>query len=512
MKRWCQRRRTPLGPVGCLAAAFALAAWLPHPAAAESLEVHELESQLAKYDGRQLTVVGRFKSANAQRMLLVDSQIEFRLSKTAGRVRSSFKNVEVTGRLSQDGKQWTLAVEHVAAAPGEAETFADRRKAILPGDYRRLYDLCAWLRSRAGWYHDDVLVRLAAEHYRQAFAWEEEALAKADDPSRLLDLAARGAQLGLEAAECDRIRHRALWIRLRQTPSDAEPELRRLAMEIAATWPRAADAGTAWTAEEEAVVATYMVDPLASYAQADAQRRPLLQRALWVEVMGRALEAAARSDAARLAELALEAEKSLPERPDWNRRLRLQEARRLARTPQDLTRGKAVALHHELTSLGQPDEAKRLLSQWLGQARRKLNADDAEGHAQLAANYLELLDDNDTAAQLYQLALRAAPEFAEAQAALQMLGYRRVAGAWQKAVKSTDDEADSRQPEPRGVQPGDTEQEVVRRLRQPDRITRTLSAGYLSELWIYDGPPRLYIYLKRGPGSATARVVTLAAP
>lgn len=492
---------------------WAVVCWLcPLPLAAETVEIHEFEAQADQHIGQQRTVLGRFKSANAQRMLLVDSQIEFRLSKTVGRIRSNLRHVEVTGRLNRVGQDLVFAVEHVTATRSEAEVFADRRQAILSGDFRRLYDQSAWLRKRAGWYQDDALARLAAENYRQAFGWEEEAAAKAHDVPRLRALADRGEQLGLEPSECDRIRHRAVWEKLLQTSSDAEPTLRALAEEITALWPQAGQAGSAWTEEDEAQVAAYLAEPAAKYAQATSPQRALLRRALWVEIMGRALEAAARGDAERLADLALEAERNLPERPEWNRRLRLQEARRLARTPQQLSRSKATALNKELVELGQPDEARRTLSQWLGHRRRALDAGDAEGHAQVAADYRELLQDDSAAAQLYLQALRAAPNFAEAEAALQTLGYRRIAGAWQRQTQTATADQDVAEPQPRGIRPGDTEHDVIRGLRKPDRIARTLSAGYLSELWIYDGPPRLYIYLKRGPGAPAARVVSLTAP
>lgn len=494
------------------ALAVALLAISAAPAVcAESSEVHEFEPQAAQHVGQQRTVVGRFKSANAQRMLLVDSQIEFRLNKNSGRIGSNLKHVEVTGRLSQQGQGWTFAVERLAPARSETEIFNDRRRSILTGDYRRLYDLCAWLRKRAAWYQDDALTRLAAENYRQAFGWEEDAAAKAQDIPRLRELADRGESLGLPAAECDRIRHRAHWEKLRQTSSEAEPELRKLAEEVAALWPAAATAGDAWSPDDEQQVQEYLAEPATVYAGAGAEQRTLLRRALWVEIMGRALEAAARADASRLADLAQEAAGRLPERPEWNHRLRLQEARRLARAPQQLIRGKAVNLAKELTELGQPEESRRMLTQWLGQRRRDLDAGDAEGHAQMAADYRELLQDDAAAAQLYLQALRAAPNFTAAETALQSLGYRRVAGAWQRQTQRAGEE-NAAEPEQRGVRPGDTEQDVIRRLRKPDRIARTLSAGYLSELWIYDGPPRLHIYLKRSPGSQTARVVSLAAP
>lgn len=496
----------------CALAAAMLALCAAPAACAESLEVHEFEPHAAQHLGQQRTVLGRFKSANAQRMLLVDSQIEFRLSKNAGRIGSNLKHVEITGHLSQQGQGWTFAVERLSPARSETEVFNDRRRSILTGDYRRLYDLCAWLRKRAAWYQDDALTRLAAENYRQAFGWEEDAAVKAQDIAGLRELADRGESLGLAAAECDRIRHRAHWEKLRQTSSDAEPELRKLAEEVAALWPAAATAGDAWSSDNEQQVQEYLADPATAYAGAGAEQRTLLRRALWVEIMGRALEAAARADATRLAELAQEAADRLPERPEWNHRLRLQEARRLARAPQQLIRGKAVNLAKELTELGQGDEAQRMLSQWLGQRRRNLDVDDAEGHAQMAADYREFLQDDAAAAQLYLQALRAAPNFTAAETALQSLGYRRVAGAWQRQTQPAAGEENAAEPEQRGVRPGDTEQEVIRRLRKPDRIARTLSAGYLSELWIYDGPPRLHIYLKRSPGSQTARVVSLAAP
>lgn len=482
-------------------------------APAQSIEVHDLEAHAGDHIGQERRVTGRFKSASPERMLLVDSQIEFRLNKNAGRVGSNLRNVEVVGRLSRQADKLVFAVEHLTKARSEAEVFADKRRGILDGDYARLYVQCRWLRERADWYRDDALARLAAEHYRQAFRWEEEAAAKAHDPDRLRDLAERGLALGLETAEVDRIRHRAAWEALQKLVPADEAKLRKFAAGLAETWPTILEAGAPWTPDAREHLDAYLADPASAYAAASAEQRGPLRRALWLEVMGRALEAAAREDHLRLAELAREAERDLPERPELAQRLRLQDARRQARDPLSLSRGRALALHKELAELGHADEAQRLVSQWLGHQRRQLDAVDAEGYVRLAADYRELLGDDAAAGQLYLKALQIAPDFAEAETALRGLGYRKTSGVWQrKSGEKESEHHEETSPTGRGVRPGDTEQEVVRRLRRPDRITRTLSAGYLSELWIYDGPPRLLIYLKRSPGSPTARVVSLHTP
>ena len=62
------------------------------------------------------------------------------------------------------------------------------------------------------------------------------------------------------------------------------------------------------------------------------------------------------------------------------------------------------------------------------------------------------------------------------------------------------------------IEIGDREQDVIRRFRRPDRISRTVSLDSISEQWIYQGPPALYIFLERKTKGGEAVVTGIHAP
>ena len=62
------------------------------------------------------------------------------------------------------------------------------------------------------------------------------------------------------------------------------------------------------------------------------------------------------------------------------------------------------------------------------------------------------------------------------------------------------------------IEIGDREEDVIQRFRRPDRISRTVSQDRISEQWIYQGPPPLYIFLERKPKAGEAVVTGIHAP
>lgn len=497
------RRRVAVVLTVLVATSFALSA--AH-ARAEPLEVHQVEAEPQQYLGTPIEMTGRFLSSGAGRLQLVDSEIDCLLTGTAAVVRPGTTHVALRGTLERQGGRLVFRADRVGAIGDEEAQFAERRARIQPGDAHNLYRLSRWIRARAAWYRDPVLYRLAWSSYREAFAWEEEALAHIGDGQALIELADRGSHLGLEPAEAVRIRHRACWLDLARLVAHDAAGRRRLAEDIAQRLP-----GTEAPRDDLSpeLVAAYRDAPLETYAAQSHAGREALHRALWVELIAAAIDWEARTPGADLSALAAEAQQRVPERGELVRDLRQRAARQAAQHPAALERRELLALRDELEDLNLADEARALVVAWLDDARRRLPAGDADGRVALANQFVQWLGDTQTATSLYQEALAIAPQLPEAAEALRRLGYVRLAEGWRPAAEMTPSSLGS--VESYAVRPGDTREKVEQKLRRPDSVSRVAAQGRVIEQWRYEGPPALVVTFRLKSGGEAA-VTAVDAP
>ncbi|MBL9124409.1 MAG: hypothetical protein JNG90_12310, partial [Planctomycetaceae bacterium] len=244
---------------------------------------------------------------------------------------------------------------------------------------------------------------------------------------------------------------------------------------------------------------------LREYGETPANERNAVHRALGADAVAHLFGLRA-GESANLLELAREARQQVPDRPKLAAELELGGWRRAAARPDRLSREALEAARDGLIRLDHFDEAQSLVQRWLRARRERLPADEAEDRIQLAEEHLQLANDRVQAAELYREAWGLVPDFREAAAGLRQLGYELVGGQWREAseIGSPADEGES------FLRPGVSESDVVRRLRRPDRLTRTATRRGIIEQWNYAGPPALVIYLRRdvAGGSAVVTQVT----
>jgi hypothetical protein len=216
---------------------------------------------------------------------------------------------------------------------------------------------------------------------------------------------------------------------------------------------------------------------------------------------------------ADFAELARRAAKLVPDRAELVRTFKLRDLEVQSADPSRLTRGKLVLIEQQFRELDAEQAADKLVADWLASERARLGANDAEGRLRLADDFLELAAAPQTAAELYIEAERIVPQLKEAETALGQLGYVKVAGVWQlKTAIPVEVLQEQRRQRSGAIEVGDSEQDVIQRFRRPDRISRTVSLDRISEQWIYQGPPALYIFLERKPKGGDAVVTGIHAP
>lgn len=475
------------------------------PAFGQPLEVHELMEDLQPWIGKSVTVQGRLQSAGAGRLKLVGVPIDFRYSEARIPIRPGTVHLEITGKFERGGQQPVMRVESLEPIPSEAQQFAARRGRIAAENFEALYELSRWARARAKWYADAELRGLASQSYREAFSRQEEKLVHDRDIEGLLHLAEHGEQLGLEAPEALRIRYRAMALKAAALNGRDPRAWRALADEARSLLP-GADAPN--PAPQEPLRS---IDPgalMAEYAAAEVEDRPALHRALWGALVARALALRAEAGDANLLELSRDARRELPEYPDLALSLERDGWLRVASRAEQLSREELIAAREALARLEMAEQSASMIEHWLRHRRERLAADEAEERVQLAQEYLELTDDRAAAATLYREALAIAGDFAAAAAGLRRLGYEQVGGVW----RSADDLPPPSEAGAVALRTGAGEVEVIRLLRRPDRIARTVSRRWITEQWTFDGPQPLVVYLRRDMAGGQGVVTRVTAP
>jgi len=476
--------------------------------AARAIDVHEFEQNLANQVGQHVELEGRFRSAGAGKLYLVGSSIEFQLGKFAAQVRRSMQSISVEGQLISGLPKPVFRVESFRALPADVERFAQMRDRITPGNERSLFTLAAWGRRQAHWYRDSKLEMLSAEAYRQAFDWAVQRAVQLHDSEKLILYACLGEAVGLSPSHAAALRHdAALDLSARARSQDAQAH-RAAASQVRKLLP---GTETPLAADRVDWADQYLADPRTVFAALAPSERRAAARALWANLTAEAIQLQAANKAGTaLDELVQHAEVEIPDRPRTIRQLRLQAAQGRIPGAALLSRAEVLRLRDDLAELEEVAASRAVVERWLQTQRQRLQPNDAEGRLLLANEYRQLLGDPQTAANLLIEALRIAPDLAEASSTLTELGYTQRGGAWlppsTTPTKAAGEPATDSTAE---LAAGATEATVIARLRRPDRIARVATQNSMNEQWIYEGPPRLNIYLRRSTATGQAYVTRI---
>ena len=494
----------------CFALGTVLSVGMLHPstARAQTYEIHEIDEQPELYRGRTIRIQGRFRSAGVGKMYLVDSPVEFNLGNHARSARSGTTHVEVRGQLQQVAGRWVFEVQYLRRIEDEARQFAERRSQIVEGNIRGMDQLAQWARQRANWYHDAQLAKLAADAQWQALMWKAAELAATGNAEQLYSLAARVEYMLAAPSQVEQLRHQAAWLqyeRLRRDDRSGREKLARLVCQLLPGSDRPVP-------EVEELWNQYQLDPLQTHAHANAHGRAQLHRAFYTRLVREALWLAASEADTDLTELATKAEQQISECHHTVTELHRLALEQRASAIDRLSRSEILAIREGFRRWGLAARGQQVVLQWLDRQRLRLSDDEIEQRLALAADYRLLIEQRDLAAELLIEAWKLSPGLAEVRKELLALGYEWRSGIWQLAPVAGD--------VPSAVEPsadmddwlaeGASEAELLRRLRRPDRIARIATRGEIVERWIYEGPPRLIIYLSRNTASGLARVVRLS--
>ncbi len=263
------------------------------------------------------------------------------------------------------------------------------------------------------------------------------------------------------------------------------------------------------TAAEEPLRERFARDPVGAYRAASARDRLRMNRAFWSEVHTAALDIWAKERNRDPMQLADRIDRELPEqhaRADALRGGALDS--RLADVVH-LTRDDLLELSEQFQHRGQPEKAVQAKRAWVKAKEDRLTKEGRPSDfLQAAHEYQSLLDDNESAARLLLEASKNAPDVKEISSQLERMGFKRVGGKWLTAAEVAALPGDPFQKAAEaGRYTGMTREQIRKTYGAPDSRTRIVSAGKISEVWIYDqnAKSRLAIHFV---GSADGHDVT----
>jgi hypothetical protein len=440
--------------------------------------------------GKTVTVVGRVDAWGSDLIWLKKCRVHFR-GTDLPRIPGA-ENVALTGTLEREKDRLVFRVRRLQRMPSDTELFDSRyqRHAKSPGE---LDELGHWARRQGMFYEDKELLELARKAYERALALREAALPD-DEVDAMLDLTHRAEELAVSMATVLRLKHHAYRIALVQTPKSDAPALRKLGEQIEAGLDgtdvptRAADAP---------LIQDYSQAPLRVYQNATQAQRAKLHRVLWGDTVQAALTAEWEQQKRDGFDLALEAQRLLPERP-LAETLTRRTLERDSADPKQLSRKRSLLLAEQYRKLGQDDAAEQLLLDWIRVQVAGIGPRDAERRVELADEYLrlgreqrELSEARRKAAQELLLEAWDLAQLPEAARRLTQLGlvFHDDGKRWltREEFDRTEFAEQQRQIRIGKVAAGMTAEQVLQaRSRRPDEVVRIGTRGRLEEQWIYD--------------------------
>jgi tetratricopeptide (TPR) repeat protein len=401
--------------------------------------------------------------------------------------------VRVWGILQKQGSQYWCDVAGFELLPSDVERLKRASAGLGPGDWKGRNVWARWAAQRGKEFQDKDLLERAGALEAEAIRIEAEQ-SSADPPRHWLELAERARRHGVPEPEPSALAHRAFRARLAQATSAADLKALLAAIEAFFPMARTLPPAAAGLSGKEALDAQ---DP-ATYRDAPAAARVMLDHQLWAAVIQRVLETQATAQPQDALALGDQAVQLLPDQPAiaaalWARGL--QHATRNISSLRKIDVDNLARLCCD--KLHQPERAREVYRLWLDDQREhRLSPSDAEGRVALATQYESYLGDKASAVALLRAAWKIDPASNEVAEAFRQRGFRKVEGEWvePRPTDAAGDLPSARTTEPsHALQRGDsllrcTPQEVRQRLGgKPTRIARSATQGQLIEQWIYVG-------------------------
>lgn len=460
--------------------------------------------------GRTFTLEGRYSSIAPTNLQFSKCRLTFipREGQQLPRLVGKSRTIEVTGHLRKRRSRVEFVVSKLRQVPSDRDRLQSELIAIRDQTPEAYYELGRWAYERGEFYNDDSLSEESLRIFLQGVLLERQQLDDGDARG-LLALAGRLAEYHQPEGLRQEYVHAAFQTLWSTSRKQGQPALPELATELAKDL-EGADQPLEGRATE--LRRQYLANPLSVYRQtSDSETRLKLHRLLYGEVRLAVIEESAKADGSNGYQIAAKIGQWLPERVDLAESWRQKELRFRLANVGEASREDAIELADLFRAREQSEKASEALKLWLKGREQRLRPNGSGGLIQLADEYIELLADQQTAAELLieAYALTPVDEIAET---LERMEYVFEDGSW-ITVEEHEAGMVKERPNPFGGVEVDMNPDEVRQIvGAPDNVTRITSRKQIYEIWIYGGrdTSRLAVHFLQRSHEPEARSVAIS--
>lgn len=449
-----------------------------------------LRSKWPSLAGTTHQIEGRYSFFSTSQLRMENCDLEFVLARAFQKPAGSSKTILIAGRLEkrdEDGRAAKLVfvVSDLQVQPSDSDHFRNLRAKVSSNKPDEWYKLADWGAARAKFYRDEDLKREAMLAFKSGVQAERRAL----NPETAVALRKLADKLATWNADPDlqlQYRHQALWLEFnasrRENKGNDGEVLTLIAKQLEG-------ATTPLTEADQELRDRYLAQPEIVFNEADAETRPKCARAFYALVMHTRISRDASPDGKNGYAIATRIEKELPEYaseiPVYQQKERDYHVSRVG----TMTRKELNELITRFEPLAIPEFATDLKKRWLLAREENLEPGNVTGLVELGDEYLQLVNDQESAIRIYKKAYAKSPTTQLISDKLTELELVLHKGDW---IPKGDIPPPPADPLAAAIRDGEVKEgmnaEQVRSALgiEPTRRTRVVTSGNVQEWWLYE--------------------------
>jgi len=465
--------------------------WSP-PLMAQARSIQEFLQYQEKWEEFTLTeydwhLEGRFALISGDQMTFTHCPLPILITEEMSRNRGNTGVVEVTGQIVRHNGKLAFRAKSLKSIPRDRDRLRNLRFGIDSTKPEEWYKVADWGHRRAAFYSDKVLEEDARNLDWNGVTTALRRLSLADEAGlEALVTTAREKQMDEELIQ--RILHDSLQAkRLSLQKQEWNPEAQQqLEKQVFEELPGSRTPLKTWPVDLQK---QYTASPSQFYADAKEETRPTLNRIFAVSLLADRFRHETRPDGRNSFEIADRLRTEIPERADLLHDALKNGIRYFQSQVPTMTRSELDQFCQRLERENETLVLQDVKRKWLTAREPFYRQDGARGLADLAEQWLSLLQDQEQATKFYIDSWKANTEYTPATEWLTRHGMKLVNGNWMSAAELAAMPLSPIELAIRDgrVEIGMTRQQVLSALGgAPSSLTRSATSRGVQEWWEYD--------------------------
>lgn len=449
----------------------------------------QAEEQWPKTIGTSWRLEGRYALIGDDTLKFMNCKMPFIFGPNIERPPGRFKNLEVSGSIERREGKLVFLMDSCRSMPSDMQQLVLRKSQLDSSDVEEYYKLAEWASSRATFYNDQEL-RTAAHELRRSGLDIEFRKLEPTDREGLRAIILKARKLNLEKSKVEEFLHDGYWEQFQylqdRKPATTQDEFASLILSISNDLPGARKPLNEYVAD---TADHYLAEPFKVFHSATPAERQQYLRYFYLYVTTSTTIERVDPSGKNASKIAASLKIAAPERKEL---IELYEKMGLQYESQRvnvMTRQEMLELANMYVERDEQKEANEVKKKWLNAREALYKEDGARGLVDLAEEWIQLLDDRQTAAKYYIEAWKRNSQYPLAAAWLEENGYSLHEGNWipsELVPPTMESEIDKAIREGR-IEKGMTTAQVRAAMGvAPDSLIRLATAGKVTEVWVYE--------------------------